>query len=143
MLIRTAGYEGFSTAQDLISYLSTTRISGAAISTSAARTGAQGLRVTTTGSGFNQYAAMPAFVQSGTEKKTNTTMIAGLAFRVSALPTGSNKMHLLQLIDTLTYNNVAVSVFLNSSGELRFTVGGTTTQASDTGYAGPTIQTGT
>jgi hypothetical protein len=88
------------------------------------------------------FCGMLSARQSSIILTTSTTMIAGLAFRVAALPTSTNKMHLLQFIDT-TWANVGVSVFLDSSGHLHFTNAGGSAQAAETGYTGPTIASNT
>jgi hypothetical protein len=140
-LIRMCGFDHWNTGTDLVNNMSTSH-AGGTVTSSAARNGTNGLRLTTSGAGAGVACGMLAARQSSVSINTTGTLTAGVAFRVANLPTSTNKMHLLQFIDT-AWAQVGVSVFLNSSGELRFTNVGSTSQTADTGYTGPTIAANT
>lgn len=71
----------------------------------------------------------------------NTTAIVGVAFKVSALPTSTNKMILLSLVDG-SFGSPGAAIYLDSSGTLHFLKSGATT-VTESGYTGPTIATAT
>ena len=135
-LLYIDGFDHYSALADLQFKFGSTFNSNAAISASAVRNGVQGLRLTTgaTSSGVQGYVNLGL-------QPTQTGVVVGVAFRLSALPSATNSRvgRLITLCDTTGGPGIAVCV--KPDGTLALYGQGAAKPSS--AYSGTTIATNT
>jgi hypothetical protein len=143
-LLRIEGFNLISGTTDITNKFFSDHVAGA-LNSAASRSGQSGdngWRLTTNVStGTMPGCDISTSSINGTTHHVSTTIIVGFAFRVSALPTSTNRMILVTLCDG-SFSAPGAFVYLDSSGTLHFLRSGGST-ITEAGYTGPTIATNT